>query len=276
MPSDTAFGAGPSFGLRDQDAMNATLARHWWAIMLRGVIAVLFGAIALAAPGAVLLSLAVLLGVYLLIDGVIGLVSTVRAVTAHGHWGALLAEAVLNLLVGLIALVLPGAAVLAFVLMMAAWALISGGLMLAAAVKLHASHGRWWLGLGGAASLGHSAGACADGGRGGADLVAGHLRNRLRHSSARLRLAAPGPASGACPAFREPGSLDPVDLASSAGTPGSGKPPIGRTRGGTRQDQSSRCTRSIRSCRSCASIDIVAIGRASRRLMPMGSSVSSQ
>jgi uncharacterized membrane protein HdeD (DUF308 family) len=153
MSSDTAFGAGPSFGLRDQDAMNATLARHWWAIMLRGVIAVLFGVIALAAPGAVLLSLAVLFGVYLLIDGIIGLVSTVRAVTAHGHWGALLAEAVLNLIMGLIALVLPGAAVLAFVLLMAAWALISGGLMLAATVKLHASHGRWWLGLGGAASL---------------------------------------------------------------------------------------------------------------------------
>ena len=36
---------------------------------------------------------------------------------------------------------------------MAAWALISGGLMVAAAVKLHASHGSWWLGLGGVVSL---------------------------------------------------------------------------------------------------------------------------
>jgi uncharacterized membrane protein HdeD (DUF308 family) len=133
--------------------MNATLARHWWAIVLRGVIAVLFGVIALAAPVAVMLSLALLFGIYMLIDGVIGLISSVRAVVAHGHWGALLAEAVLNIIMGLIALLLPGAAVLAFVLLMAAWALISGGLMLAAAVKLHASHGSWWLGLGGVASL---------------------------------------------------------------------------------------------------------------------------
>jgi len=133
--------------------MNATLARHWWAIMLRGAVAVLFGIVALAAPGAVLLSLAFLFGIYLLIDGVIGLVSTVRAVTAHGHWGALLAEAVLNLLIGLIALLMPGAAVLAFVLLMAVRALISGALMVAAAFKLHASHGRWWLALGGVASL---------------------------------------------------------------------------------------------------------------------------
>ena len=153
MSDHTPFGAGPLSGLPDRDAMNATLARHWWAIVLRGVIAVLFGIIALAAPGAVMLSLALLFGIYMLIDGVIGLVASVRAVVAHGHWGALLAEAVLNIIMGLIALFIPGAAVLAFVLLMAAWALISGGLMLAAAVKLHASHGRWWLGLGGVVSL---------------------------------------------------------------------------------------------------------------------------
>ncbi|MDR3532142.1 MAG: HdeD family acid-resistance protein [Rhodopila sp.] len=153
MPSDTPFGAGPLSGLPDQDALNASLARHWWTIVLRGVIAVLFGIIALMAPGAVMLSLALLFGIYLLVDGTLGLVGAVRAVTAHARWGALLAEAVLNILMGLIALFLPGAAVLAFVLLMAAWALISGGLMLTAAVRLHASHGRWWLGLGGVASL---------------------------------------------------------------------------------------------------------------------------
>ena len=90
--------------------MNATLAQHWWTIVLRGVIAVLFRIFALAAPGAVLLSLAFLFGIYL---------GIVQAVRAHGHWGALLAEAVLNILMGLLALIIPGAAVLAFVLLMA-------------------------------------------------------------------------------------------------------------------------------------------------------------
>lgn len=153
MPSDTPFGTGPLSGSPDRNAMNATLASHWWAMVLRGVMAVLFGVVALAVPGAVLLSLAFLFGIYMLVDGGIGLVTTVRAVTAHGHWGALLAEAVLNIIMGLIALFMPGAAVLAFVLLMAAWALISGGLMIVAAVKLHSSHGRWWLGMGGVASF---------------------------------------------------------------------------------------------------------------------------
>ncbi len=133
--------------------MNATLARHWWTIALRGGMAILFGIVALAAPGAVLLSLAFVFGIYVFADGIIGLVGTVRAVSAHGHWGSLLAEAVLNILMGLVAFFMPGAAILAFVLLMAAWALISGGLMLTAALRLHATHGRWWLGLGGVASL---------------------------------------------------------------------------------------------------------------------------
>jgi uncharacterized membrane protein HdeD (DUF308 family) len=153
MPSDLPVGTGPFPGLPDRDAMNAILARRWWTIMLRGVIAILFGIIALAAPGAILLSLALLFGIYLVADGIIGLVGTVRAVSLRGHWGALLAEAVLNILMGLVALFIPGAAVLAFVLLMAAWALISGGLMLWAALRLHASHGKWWLGLGGVVSL---------------------------------------------------------------------------------------------------------------------------
>jgi uncharacterized membrane protein HdeD (DUF308 family) len=133
--------------------MNATLAQHWWTIVLRGVIAVLFGIFALAAPGAVLLSLAFLFGVYLVADGLIGLAGIVQAVRAHGHWGALLAEAVLNILMGLVALIIPGAAVLAFVLLMAVWALMSGGLMLWSALRLHVSHGRWWLAFGGIVSL---------------------------------------------------------------------------------------------------------------------------
>ena len=58
MPSVSPIGTESWSGLPDRDTMNATLAQHWWTIVLRGVIAVLFRIFALAAPGAVLLSLA--------------------------------------------------------------------------------------------------------------------------------------------------------------------------------------------------------------------------
>ena len=55
------------------------------------------------------------------------------------------------------------------------------------------------------------------------------------------------------------------------------RPSRSRGEGGPYQPgQSSRWTRSMRSWRSCASMERVAIGRASRRLRPIGSPVSSQ
>jgi uncharacterized membrane protein HdeD (DUF308 family) len=135
------------------DGMSAVLARNWWAIALRGVAGILFGLIALAVPAAVVLSLAWLFAAYLLIDGVFAIVAAVRAAQSHERWGLLLAEGVIDLAMGILVLLFPAGAVLGFVIVMAAWALVTGGLMLGAAFRLHASHGRWWLGLAGVVSL---------------------------------------------------------------------------------------------------------------------------
>ncbi len=133
--------------------MNALLAQNWWAVALRGLIGILFGLVAFVVPGATMLSLALLFAVYLLVDGVFDIVAAVRAARKNERWGWLLAEAVLNIVMGVIAAAFPVAAVLSFVLVTAAWALLSGGTMLAAAFQLHVSHGRWWLVLGALASI---------------------------------------------------------------------------------------------------------------------------
>lgn len=134
-------------------AMSAALAKNWWAVALRGVLAVIFGLIAIATPGVTLLSLALFFGVYLLIDGVFGIVAAIRAARRDERWGLLLAEGVLDIVMGLIAVAFPVGAVLAFVLATAAWSLVTGVLMLMSAFKLTAEHGRWWMVLGGVASL---------------------------------------------------------------------------------------------------------------------------
>jgi uncharacterized membrane protein HdeD (DUF308 family) len=134
-------------------AMCAVLAENWWAVALRGVFGILFGLIALVWPVATMLSLALLFAAYLLADGVFGIVAAVRAAQANERWGLLLAEGVLNIVMGVIAALFPGAALFAFVIITAAWALVSGGLMLAAAFKLTREHGRWLLALGGVVSI---------------------------------------------------------------------------------------------------------------------------
>ncbi|MGG5809135.1 HdeD family acid-resistance protein [Falsiroseomonas sp. CW058] len=134
-------------------AMSAALARNWWAIALRGALAILFGIAAIVMPGAVLLSLALLFGAYLLADGVLGIVAAIRAARADERWGLLLGEGVLNILMGLLALLFPVGAVFGFVLATAAWAIVSGGMMVGAAFRLEKDRGRWWLGLGGVVSV---------------------------------------------------------------------------------------------------------------------------
>src|SRR4051794_39369206 len=89
------------------EPMCSLLGKNWWAIALRGAVAVLFGLVALIMPGAVMLSLALLFGAYLLVDGVLGIIAAVRAARSHERWAWLLVEGVLNVVVGVLALVFP-------------------------------------------------------------------------------------------------------------------------------------------------------------------------
>ena len=86
-------------------------------------------------------------------DGVGAVVGAVRAAQRHERWGFLLVEGLVDIVVGVAAVLVPAAAVWAFVLLLAAWALVTGGLMIAAAFRLHLHYGRWWLGLGGVVSI---------------------------------------------------------------------------------------------------------------------------
>jgi uncharacterized membrane protein HdeD (DUF308 family) len=135
------------------EAMNDVLANNWWVVALRGVFAILFGIIAFAMPGVTMLSLVIVFAAYSLVDGVAGIVMAVRGARRGERWGWLLANGILGIIAGAIALVWPGVTILAYVLLVAAWALISGAFMVIAAFQLKSDHGRIWLGLAGVASL---------------------------------------------------------------------------------------------------------------------------
>lgn len=145
--------AGPMIGSARIDAMSVVLARNWWLVALRGLAALLFGIVALIAPGVTLLTLVLFFSAYMLVDGFAGIFAAVRAAQKHERWGLLLLEGLLNLVVGVGAFLVPEAAVWAFVFLLAVWALVSGGLMLASAFSLHAHYGRWWLILGAVISM---------------------------------------------------------------------------------------------------------------------------
>lgn len=152
-PRSTTQSGVPLVGTARLDAMSASLARNWWLIALRGVVSILFGAIAFAAPAAFVLSLVLFFAAYMLVDGVFTIVGAIRAAQKHERWGFLLLEGLVDIVVGMAAFLVPAAAVWAFVLLLAAWAFVTGALMIAAAFRLHLHYGRWWLLLGGIVSV---------------------------------------------------------------------------------------------------------------------------
>src|SRR3979409_2402957 len=135
------------------DPATATLAQTWWLFTLRGVFAIIFGCLALAFPGPTMLSLVLLFSAYMLVDGVAEIISAVRAMRRNGRWGFLIFAGLLNIAVGICAFLWPGLPVLAFVLLVASWAIVTGALMTAAAFRLNIEHGRWGVVLGGLLSL---------------------------------------------------------------------------------------------------------------------------
>lgn len=143
-PFDPAFSA---------DGRASALARNWWLLVLRGVLAILFGLAAFFLPGVTIAGLVLLFAAYAAVDGVFAIVSGVRAAARNERWGWLIFEGVVNLGAAAAAFFYPGITLLVFVVFSAAWAVVSGVALLIATVRLPVAHGRWLMGLGAVASI---------------------------------------------------------------------------------------------------------------------------
>ncbi len=135
------------------DLMVAVLAKNWWAIAIRGVLGILFGLIALFLPGVTMLSLVLVFAAYAFLDGVLAIVSAVRAARDQERWGYLVLEGIVDIGAAAVAVFWPGITVLAFVFVIAFWAIVTGVLELMAAFRLDFIDGRGWLVFGGIASI---------------------------------------------------------------------------------------------------------------------------
>lgn len=154
MTSDSYGEMSPElFGITADSAMSQMLAQNWWVVALRGVLALIFGAIAILLPGVTIAALVLLFAAYMLIDGIFATVAGMRAAQRHERWGLLVFEGILNFIAGGIAVVWPLITVVAFIYLLAAWAIVTGALAFAAAFRLQLEHGRWLLAFSGLASL---------------------------------------------------------------------------------------------------------------------------
>jgi uncharacterized membrane protein HdeD (DUF308 family) len=133
--------------------MINTLAQNWWALALRGVIAILFGLTAFAMPGPTLAILVYFFAAYLLVDGIFALIAGLRAAEHHERWGMLALEGVINVIAGVVIFLWPVLSLFYFIYLAGFWAIISGVTLLIDAIRLHRQHGEWWMILAGLASV---------------------------------------------------------------------------------------------------------------------------
>jgi len=133
--------------------MAAILVGNWWALALRGVVAILFGVIAIFWPGLTAAALILIFGAYALVDGVFALIAAMRLARQHRRSAPFLIEGILNLLIAIVVFLWPGAALVALVYLIAFWALFTGGALIAAGMALIRLSGEWLLVVSGAVSL---------------------------------------------------------------------------------------------------------------------------
>ena len=134
--------------------MEFGLRRLWWAVVLRGVLAILFGVLAFAWPGLTLLVLVFLFGGYAFADGVFALIAAVTGQGRRGEWWGLLLEGVVGIAAALVTFFYPGITELVLVYIIAFWAIVTGVFEIAAAFRLrHYIAGEWLLALAGVLSI---------------------------------------------------------------------------------------------------------------------------
>ena len=133
---------------------TVAISRWWWTFILRGLLAIAFGVLAFIAPSWGLRILVALFGAWALIDGIASLWTGIRTRRVARNWWLEIAEGVVSVLAGLIALALPGFAAGILLLLIAAWAIVTGALQIWNAIRLREQiQGEFWLGLAGAASI---------------------------------------------------------------------------------------------------------------------------
>jgi uncharacterized membrane protein HdeD (DUF308 family) len=123
-----------------------TLADNWWLLLLRGIAAIAFGAVAIVWPGLTLVALTLVWGAYALADGFIAIWAAFNASggAAGPRWWLGL-SGVVSILAGIVTFSYTGMTTLVLLMFIAVWAIIIGALQIWGAIALRKVVPHEWL-----------------------------------------------------------------------------------------------------------------------------------
>jgi uncharacterized membrane protein HdeD (DUF308 family) len=134
--------------------MLEKFSRQWWMFALRGLVAVVFGVVALILPEQMLQALVLMFGVFAITDGIFTVIAGFSLAPFFNRWWAVLLEGVMGTLAGLMAIFLPDITGRALLYLIAAWGLITGIFEIVAAIQFRrVITNEWMYILGGLLSI---------------------------------------------------------------------------------------------------------------------------
>jgi uncharacterized membrane protein HdeD (DUF308 family) len=134
--------------------MLTSLTRNWWTFLVRGVIAILLGAVAFIWPEQAKLALVLVFGAYALVDGIFSMTAGIAASPYFNRWWALALEGLAGIVIGLLTFFWPNITGLVLLYFIGAWAIVTGTFEIVAAIELrHVIAGEWAMILNGLLSV---------------------------------------------------------------------------------------------------------------------------
>lgn len=111
----------------------------WWLTLLVGMLSIIAGIIVLARPSKSLAAIAVITGIFVLLDGIVTLVAALVRTTDNRGLAALVG--VVNLVIGVLLIRHPTKGVLAIALFIGIWLIAMGAVRLVLAFDTHGHRG---------------------------------------------------------------------------------------------------------------------------------------
>ena len=112
------------------------ISRTWWMYLVRGLLAIAFGIVMLIWPKSTMSALILVIGAFVLADGIITVIAGFRSSSYLTRWWALVLEGLVGIGIGWLALSQPDMAMVVLGYLVGAWALMTGIFEIVAAIEL--------------------------------------------------------------------------------------------------------------------------------------------
>jgi uncharacterized membrane protein HdeD (DUF308 family) len=132
------FTGGVSIGA----ALKNRQEKGWWLVLLIGLIGIAAGVSAIFYPAVTALVLVLLMGANALVTGVLDIIIAIRLRKAIRNEWMLALSGVISMVFGTLVLLYPGAGALAMVWLVSFYAVLTGVLLLALAIRMRSSIGK--------------------------------------------------------------------------------------------------------------------------------------